>query len=234
MRIASVCSVTLSLLLVTVAQQRSATAGAHAPNGEQHRVFAGVTESIQRLRIVKTQSTPNQQAVIPPSSCERLMGRSLSWWLSSAPTAGELDLLARCLHDREDLVAVGLALTRALRIEERSSREVTILILRGELTFTGAHVSLTNKIERLISRGRTQIVLNLRQIAYIDANGLGELVRSLTMVKRHGGDVRLSNVPKRLTDLLQLTRLSNVFHTYNSEEDAIRSFSAEASFQVPR
>jgi anti-sigma B factor antagonist len=71
-------------------------------------------------------------------------------------------------------------------------------------------------------------VLNLAEVPYIDSAGLGEVVRTFTTVSRQGGQLKLLNLTKRITDLLAITKLLTVFDTYDSEQEAVQSFSASA------
>ena len=63
---------------------------------------------------------------------------------------------------------------------------------------------------------------------YIDSAGLGEVVRTYTTVSRQGGSLKLLNLTKRITDLLSITKLLTVFETFETENEAVRSFSASA------
>jgi anti-sigma B factor antagonist len=53
-------------------------------------------------------------------------------------------------------------------------------------------------------------------------------VRTYTTVSRQGGSLKLLNLTKRITDLLSITKLLTVFETFESENDAVRSFSQSA------
>ena len=75
---------------------------------------------------------------------------------------------------------------------------------------------------------RKQLLLNLEGVPYIDSAGLGEIVRTYTTVSRQGGSLKLLNLTKRITDLLSITKLLTVFETFESENEAVRSFSASA------
>jgi anti-sigma B factor antagonist len=57
---------------------------------------------------------------------------------------------------------------------------------------------------------------------------LGEIVRTYTTVSRQSGALKLLNLTKRITDLLSITKLLTVFETFDSESEAVRSFSASA------
>ena len=52
--------------------------------------------------------------------------------------------------------------------------------------------------------------------------------RDHTTVSRQGGSLKLLNLTKRITDLLSITKLLTVFETFDSENEAVRSFSASA------
>ena len=113
-------------------------------------------------------------------------------------------------------------------IEERVIGDVTILDLKGKMTLGEGDELLKDKINSLIHQGQKKLLLNLEGVPYIDSAGLGEIVRTYTTVSRQGGNLKLVNLTKRITDLLSITKLLTVFETYDSETEAIRSFSASA------
>jgi len=113
-----------------------------------------------------------------------------------------------------------------MQIEERSAGEVTVLDLKGKMTLGEGDELLKDKINSLLQQGRRKIVLNLEGVPYIDSAGLGEIVRTYTTIKKQDGSLKLLNLTKRITDLLSITKLLTVFETYDSEADAVRSFSS--------
>jgi anti-sigma B factor antagonist len=58
----------------------------------------------------------------------------------------------------------------------------------------------------------------------VDSAGLGEIVRTYTTVSRKGGKLKLLNLTKKIQDLLSITKLLTVFETYESEDEAVRSY----------
>ena len=115
-----------------------------------------------------------------------------------------------------------------MQIEERSAGDVTVLDLKGKMTLGEGDELLKDKINSLVQQGHRKIVLNLEGVPYIDSAGLGEIVRTYTTIGRQGGSLKLLNLTKRITDLLSITKLLTVFETYDSEADAVRSFSTSA------
>jgi anti-sigma B factor antagonist len=111
-------------------------------------------------------------------------------------------------------------------IEERVVGEVTILDLKGKMTLGEGDELLKDKINSLIHQGQKKLLLNLESVPYIDSAGLGEIVRTYTTVSRQGGNLKLVNLTKRITDLLSITKLLTVFETFDSEAEALKSFQA--------
>ena len=115
-----------------------------------------------------------------------------------------------------------------MHIEERKVGEVVVLDLKGKITLGEGDELLKDKINSLVNQGYHKLLLNLEGVPYIDSAGLGEIVRTYTTVSRQGGSLKLLNLTKRITDLLAITKLLTVFETFDSESDALKSFSASA------
>ena len=111
-----------------------------------------------------------------------------------------------------------------MQIEERVVGDVVMLDLKGKITLGEGDELLKDKVNSLVNQGHKKIVLNLAEVPYIDSAGLGEVVRTYTTVSRQGGSLKLLNLTKRITDLLAITKLSNVFETFDQEQDAVKSF----------
>ena len=115
-----------------------------------------------------------------------------------------------------------------MQIEERAVGDVVVLDLKGRVTLGDGDELLKDKVNSLVNRGFKKIVLNLAEVPYVDSAGLGEIVRTYTTVSRQAGSLKLLNLTKRISDLLSITKLLTVFETFDSESDAVRSFSASA------
>jgi len=83
---------------------------------------------------------------------------------------------------------------------------------------------LRDAVTKLVEGGKSKILLNLADVPYVDSAGLGEIVRCYTTVSRKGGKLKLLNLTAKIRDLLAITKLLTVFETYDSEDEAVRSF----------
>jgi len=101
---------------------------------------------------------------------------------------------------------------------------VTVVDVSGRITLGEGNVILREIVRDLAEKGRKVIVLNLGEVQYIDSSGVGELVKAHTTIRNQGGQLKLTNLNKRVHDLLQMTRLSAVFDIQKDEASAIKSF----------
>ena len=106
----------------------------------------------------------------------------------------------------------------------RQVGDVTLLDISGRITLGEGNVMLRDIVRDLADKGNMRIVLNLGEVNYIDSSGLGELVKTHTTISNKGGELKLTNLNKRVSDLLQMTRLSAVFDIQKDEASAIKSF----------
>jgi anti-sigma B factor antagonist len=116
-----------------------------------------------------------------------------------------------------------------LHMVEKLVSGVMVLDLRGRITLGEETEALREKVKSLVEAGYTRLILNLEEVTYVDSVGLSTLVASYTTARRQGGDVKLLRLTKRIHDLLQITRLSTVFETFDSLEEATRSFGEAAT-----
>ena len=113
-----------------------------------------------------------------------------------------------------------------MQISERAVGDVVILDVKGRITLGDGDEVLKDKVNAVVGKGQKKILLNLADVPYVDSAGLGEIVRTYTTVSRQGGSLKLLNLTKRISDLLAITKLLTVFETFDSEPEAIKSFTA--------
>jgi anti-sigma B factor antagonist len=112
-----------------------------------------------------------------------------------------------------------------MHIDQKASGDVTVIKITGDITLNqGGDVLLKDKIQSLLQQGQKKLVLDLGGVAYVDSAGLGQLVQIHATTRNNGGSLRIANVTKKLKDLLVVTKLVTVFDSYDSEAEALASF----------
>jgi anti-sigma B factor antagonist len=122
-----------------------------------------------------------------------------------------------------------------LSLDTREVGRVTIVRCNGRIVAGGESESLRAHIDRLLL-DRRSIILHMGEVGFIDSSGLGTMVRSLTSIRRAHGDLKLCNVTEQVRKVLEMSRLTQVFDTHESEEKAVAAFyrpGAPAETPVP-
>jgi len=112
----------------------------------------------------------------------------------------------------------------SLEIQQREREGIDILDLKGRLTVGNEVATFRERLQKLVGSGRTNIILNLKDVDYIDSTGLGALVMSYTSLQRAGGKIKLLNLSRRGIELLVMTKLTTIFEVFDDEQNAINSF----------
>jgi anti-sigma B factor antagonist len=97
-----------------------------------------------------------------------------------------------------------------MKIEEETAGDLTILKLHGKLLIGDGVEVLREKVNSLIEAGKVNISLDVGDVPYVDSAGLGEMARCYTAATRNNGSLKLTNIPKRIKDLLKVTRLDKI------------------------
>ncbi len=101
---------------------------------------------------------------------------------------------------------------------------VCVMDVAGHIVLGKTSKALHDKIEELLSNDEHRIIMNLAAVTYVDSCGMGEFVRSSTMVANRGGKLKLFNVPRRVNDLMRLSGITQIFEIFEDEGKAIASF----------
>ena len=110
-----------------------------------------------------------------------------------------------------------------LSLETRDVGRVTIVRCNGRIVAGSESEYLRAHVAWLL-RDHRSILLHLGDVGFIDSSGLGTMVRSLTSTRQVRGDLKLCNVPEHVRKVLEMSRLTGLFESHDSEETAVAAF----------
>ena len=105
----------------------------------------------------------------------------------------------------------------------RQADAVSLVEVSGRLTSFEAG-AFRDAILGLLKHGKSNIVLNLSGLDYLDSSGIGELVRNYLTVVKKGGAMRVVGLASKVEEILKITQLYQVFPEYPDEASAVESF----------
>ena len=86
-----------------------------------------------------------------------------------------------------------------------------------------AHNSGELKIElnRLFEAGTVNLIIDLKEVCFIDSSGLGVLVSGFKNASTRQGSIKLSGLQTQVKSMFELTRLHRVFDIFATADDAL-------------
>jgi anti-sigma B factor antagonist len=112
-----------------------------------------------------------------------------------------------------------------LSVRKVKDKDIVVVDVDGKVVLGDGDVEIKQAVDTLLKKGDTKILLNMAKVPYLDSAGLGEIIRCFTALRRCGGTLKLLAPNPRIIDLLNITKLMNVFDCYDNEATAIKSFS---------
>ncbi|MEC8140989.1 MAG: STAS domain-containing protein [Bacteroidota bacterium] len=85
-------------------------------------------------------------------------------------------------------------------------------------------VNLNEELHALIDVNKTNVIVDLSKVKFMNSSGLGMLIGGLTTMKKAGGDLRIANATDKIESLLVVTKLITVFKHFRSVDEAVESY----------
>ena len=114
-----------------------------------------------------------------------------------------------------------------LNIKKKADGDVMVLQLSGKIMGGPDHEKFHSEIKTLIKEGYVDILLNMAKVSWINSTGLGVLVSAFHTLKKNGGRLKICEVSDRIDNILNVTQLKLVFQTFESCDEALKSFASE-------
>ena len=107
-------------------------------------------------------------------------------------------------------------------VEERYNS--VVITLKGNVMGGPDGSKLHDTLHELKEGGKTNVVVDLSKVKFMNSSGLGMLISAMTTMRNAGGDLRLAKVADRIQSLLVITKLITVFKHFESVEEAAKSY----------
>lgn len=108
----------------------------------------------------------------------------------------------------------------------RRAGAVAIVDFEGRITMGEPCAMIRAAVRELVNAGGRNILLNLRNVSYVDSAGLGEMAAAYVTVAKLGGQLKLLHSQTRIDHMLQVTKLYALLVTFGDEAEALKSFDA--------
>ncbi len=103
----------------------------------------------------------------------------------------------------------------------RHGTGVAIIDLRGDIESAVAEQPLQAAYTEAVAAGTPVIVLNFREVGYINSTGIALIVGLLTRARKDGRSVTAFGLADHYREIFQITRLADFMTIFTDEQSAL-------------
>lgn len=101
-----------------------------------------------------------------------------------------------------------------------AEQQIVLVTIRGSLD-TVAAFHLQEQVQDLINAGHCKFLINLKELEHIGSAGIGLFSAIILDLERHHGKVVFINISEQVYEILQLTRLIEIFTIAQTQKEAV-------------
>ncbi|NDJ76237.1 MAG: STAS domain-containing protein [Chloroflexi bacterium] len=114
-----------------------------------------------------------------------------------------------------------------------NNRQVHLLEVIGRIDGSKPLI-LAGALEKALAQGRSQLILDLSRVEYMNSAGLRELFQLLQYIRKNGGILKIANPAERVKKLLEMVGLDTVIEIYFDSALGLASHPRAGEFAVAR
>lgn len=108
-----------------------------------------------------------------------------------------------------------------LKIETNNGK--IVVFVKEERLDANNSDGLKSELNRLFDTGNQNLIVDLKEVRFIDSSGLGVLVSGFKNASTRQGSLKLSSLQTQVKSMFELTRLQRVFEIYTTVDEALES-----------
>jgi len=108
----------------------------------------------------------------------------------------------------------------------KTEKKNNVMVINVKEERLDAHNSgdLKSEMQKLFEEGTKNILVDLKDVRFIDSSGLGALVSGFKNAISHQGNLKLSSLQPQVKSMFELTRLHRVFEIFASTSEALDNY----------
>ena len=112
-----------------------------------------------------------------------------------------------------------------MKISQLQKDKIECFELTGDLDF-GTSPDLRERLQKIFSRQSAQVLINLKNVAYIDSSGLATFVDALKKSKQANGRLVLTELAPAVLSVFEIAKLDKIFTITVTEVEALQIFNS--------
>ena len=99
-----------------------------------------------------------------------------------------------------------------------------VIELKGKVMGGPDAETFRETLHELIEDDKTNVVVDLSNVKFMNSSGLGILIGGLTTMRNAGGDLKICAATENIRSMLMVSQLMKVFDHYDTLEDALEAY----------
>lgn len=99
-----------------------------------------------------------------------------------------------------------------------------IIELKGNVMGGEDTKDFNELLHKYLEEDKKNIVVDLSDVKFMNSSGLGMLIGGLTTMKKGNGNLKLARTTEKIESLLVITKLITIFESFDTVEEAVKSF----------
>ena len=112
----------------------------------------------------------------------------------------------------------------SIKASEISDKGIVILEPKGNFVGGDDTDELRESIKKYSELENKKLIIDLGDVLYLNSTALGVLISAHANYSKREGKIKLCQLNKNLENLFVITKLALIFDSYNTKEEAIKSF----------
>lgn len=111
-----------------------------------------------------------------------------------------------------------------MQFKQEEKGGILVCYVNGEININTSP-QVKKAFDKLIGAKKEKIVVNFKDVSYVDSSGLATLVEMLKGLRSYGGKLKLTNLSTKVKNLFEITKLEKLFDITSEEEEAVKGLS---------
>lgn len=112
-----------------------------------------------------------------------------------------------------------------MKIKSQEQYGAVVIELKGNVMGGDDTKDFNELLHKLIDEGKKNIIIDLAEVKFMNSSGLGMLISGLTTMKKENGQLKLARTTDKIESLLVITKLVTIFESFETVDEAVKSFS---------
>ncbi|MGE5301569.1 MAG: STAS domain-containing protein [Acidobacteriota bacterium] len=108
-----------------------------------------------------------------------------------------------------------------MKIDITEHNGAKVFSLSGDIDLYSSPV-LRKELIFFIGKKVPLLLVDFRDVSYIDSSGIATLVEGLRGMMSHGGKLKLFGIPERIVEIFAFSKLDKVFDICGNLDDAVK------------